>query len=361
MVCEVQFLVSWMLESKKRGHSIYEIVRKEEFVKNVDKLNGLYADAGEEVKGIVRRKDAKELASFIVYNPNFEYFPKNYSNKTMLFLLAESNDLKGLQLLLSTLKTEEERKAVINRSNRKGATPILHAFRHKSREVFEYIRDRFGFSINEATDEKTPLMWAVYEIADLDLTRRLAEYPGCDLFALSDDYWKLNVFHVACETLKTNVDILEYLFQAMAKKKSPQDVLNCRALGNETPLLKASRHRNLESVKYLLSHKETDILAKDEKGNIFFHVAAQKSSLEFLKGILEEIPRVRDDPSLKKTLVTMKNGDNKTPIDIVEKQHTLFEVSFFPPCFFIRIIRNIKKYIVFIILFVKREELYAWK
>ncbi len=59
MVCEVQFLMDFVIESKKRGRVIYEIVRSREYVENVAKLSKLYVDPAEEVVAIaIRRRNS---------------------------------------------------------------------------------------------------------------------------------------------------------------------------------------------------------------------------------------------------------------------------------------------------------------
>ncbi len=137
MVCEVQFLVKWMLESKKKGHAIYEVVRMEEFIANVNTLNNIFSNAGDECLALAQRKDTKKLAKFIVNNPAYELFPKAESEDSLPFIMASNDNIKGLQLLLSTVKDDKERLRIMKQSDGKGSTPILNAMRHGSKRVFE--------------------------------------------------------------------------------------------------------------------------------------------------------------------------------------------------------------------------------
>ncbi len=63
MVCEVQFLLDFVIEAKKRGHVIYEIVRSREYVENVAKLSKLYKDPTEEVMAIAIRRNTSAVTS----------------------------------------------------------------------------------------------------------------------------------------------------------------------------------------------------------------------------------------------------------------------------------------------------------
>ncbi len=71
MVCEVQYLMDWMIEAKKRGHAIYKIMRNKEYVENVQMLSSLYGNPKEELFAIAIREDGEALAKFIVNNPHF--------------------------------------------------------------------------------------------------------------------------------------------------------------------------------------------------------------------------------------------------------------------------------------------------
>ena len=58
MICEVQFLLDFMIHAKKLGHSIYEIQRTKEFKNNVFKLITLYKSRRIESHGIAERRQS---------------------------------------------------------------------------------------------------------------------------------------------------------------------------------------------------------------------------------------------------------------------------------------------------------------
>ncbi len=172
MVTECQFLIDWMLEAKKRDHSIYEVVRKKEFIKNVNSLNNCFPNSGDECLALAQKNDNKGLAKFIVNNPKFQLFPEiakiraKATKMTLPFILAENDNLKGLQLLLSTVKDEKEVIDIIQRVNSEETSLILWAMACKSEKVFEYLKHRTKWNVNwrppvGKKGRLTPLMWAV--------------------------------------------------------------------------------------------------------------------------------------------------------------------------------------------------------
>ncbi len=79
MVCEVQFLLKDMIIAKKRGHSIYEVLRSKPFRVNVAKFSNLYSNPSVEIFAILQKDDYGALATFILNHPEFEYRNRSVS------------------------------------------------------------------------------------------------------------------------------------------------------------------------------------------------------------------------------------------------------------------------------------------
>ncbi len=126
MICEIQFLMDFMLESKKRDHKIYEVVRSKAFFHNVARLSSLCGSPEEEILAIACRKDTKELARFMVnHRENFEnIFNEEEEEKekeeegveSLVHIFAKSGFVKGLKHLFAFAPSEKEIVKKINSS-----------------------------------------------------------------------------------------------------------------------------------------------------------------------------------------------------------------------------------------------------
>ncbi len=130
MVCEVQFLMNWMIAAKKRGHSIYEVQRNLEFVENVHTLSSLYTGPNAELLAIAIRQDATALSKFMVNNPNFEYFPGVDGTSSLIHYLTQNGGVKLVKLLLSILPPGKDPLEVLNCRGENGLTPFMLAGRN---------------------------------------------------------------------------------------------------------------------------------------------------------------------------------------------------------------------------------------
>ncbi len=55
MICEIQLLLDFMIEAKKKDHTIYEILRRKPFMENVGRLSRAFANTTEELFAAICR------------------------------------------------------------------------------------------------------------------------------------------------------------------------------------------------------------------------------------------------------------------------------------------------------------------
>ncbi len=70
MICEIQFLMDFMIKAKKKSHSIYEILRRKPFMENVSILSQAFANPKEELFAAICRNDYKEVSKLLVSFPS---------------------------------------------------------------------------------------------------------------------------------------------------------------------------------------------------------------------------------------------------------------------------------------------------
>ncbi len=147
MVCEVQFLMDWMIESKKRDHSIYEIVRTHERIRNVIALCKLYSNPDEELFALAIREDESGLSRFMINNPHFNYIPRTPGQSSLIHFLASTGKVKLVKLWLSAamgdLSTSEKQK-ILNWKGKDDMTPLLYAAQHNRTEMVDFLFSKLG-------------------------------------------------------------------------------------------------------------------------------------------------------------------------------------------------------------------------
>ncbi len=127
MVCELQFLMDFMIEAKKRDHALYEITRTETFVKSVAKLNRLFSSPKEQLLVIAQRGDERALAKFMVNHQAFDLFWEKRGQFSLIHYVAQCGEVKPMKLLLSSLPKKKSLKDVINMSGASQKTPLILA------------------------------------------------------------------------------------------------------------------------------------------------------------------------------------------------------------------------------------------
>ncbi len=212
-----------MLQVKKKGHSIYEIQRKREFIENVNTLNSLYPSARDEVLAIAQSANTQALAAFIVNNPTFELCPKNSMGRTIMHVLAESNDVNGMKLVLSTVEDDKEKLVCMRLEDDTGMTPVLIAYLHESNDVLQFL-EKYGVKSDEFLENEM-------------VAHSLASAGGVK----------------ALKTLKGILDKCE-------TNEEKEEVLCKRTKKNlNTPLMLAAQKGREDSVKFICGYHEQDI------------------------------------------------------------------------------------------------------
>ncbi len=84
------------------------------------------------------------------------------------------------------------------------------------------------------------------------------------------------------------IQIISSLIDACKNEKEIQSIINAKNNKGATALMKAAMYGRLESAKYLVKRKETDICATDNSGYTALHWASwADGSLEIVKQIVE--------------------------------------------------------------------------
>ncbi len=234
------------------------------------------------------------------------FFPKDADKECLLHVLAASNDLKGIQLVLSTLKTEEERVEALGMATREGLTPLMSAHLHESNATIQWLEKKgltveggsmFLFAIgkyrhamgrrilDKSTSEErkqlfekankdgqTALMLAsrsnfretfkkeclevspfspqFFFVAFLFLScvaQLLLSYEECDVW--HRDKGGFTAFHRA--SMNDKVEAMEILFQAMVKTQPEKEILNHHSNNRMTCLTLAGLNNAVAATKVL--------------------------------------------------------------------------------------------------------------
>ena len=91
MIGEIQFLTIWLLKAKKRGHAIYGIKRRFEFVDAISQMRSQDSDYiayTQKLTNIVSNSNSEEFTREMIWNPN-----------TVLSLMCGNNKLPLLYLI----------------------------------------------------------------------------------------------------------------------------------------------------------------------------------------------------------------------------------------------------------------------
>ncbi len=107
LVCEIQFIMDWMIKFQKNRYRIYEITRNKDFVENVAKLSGLYSVKNEEACVLANRGKTYGLSKLMVGNPCLKYKSPE-REASIIHSIAELGNLKMLKLVLSSVVSEKE-------------------------------------------------------------------------------------------------------------------------------------------------------------------------------------------------------------------------------------------------------------
>ncbi len=150
----------------------------------------------------------KALASFIVNNPSFDIFPNKSQVSTLMHALAASNDVKGIQLILSTLNTEEEKKKAMNLKPRKAVSPLEHAYLYESNDVVQFFKEK-GVELDQ-----------IHGLVKLGRERPL-------------------------ELVKERID-------ACKSSEERRELLNCKDADGNTPVRCAAQYGSMDAIKVTL-------------------------------------------------------------------------------------------------------------
>ncbi len=272
MVCELQFLLDFMIESKKKSHAIYEIVRTKSFVQNVAKSCGLYSSPTEEVLAIAMRQDYRALARFMVNHPSFNYFEKHCDNgSSLIHFLAQGGSIKLMKLL--------------SFRGWNGCTSLMFAARSNQIKMVKF----------------------------------LCDMSECNL--LDEDVGGSTAFIYASKMGHTSV--MGYYLEAVRKRHGYDEmkrVLNDTDRHGQTGLFLAAWKRHVEGVRFLVGLKETDLTKSPPNGDTPLHTVSEDGYLDIAKMILAS-PHLSKDGRI--SLVLTQNGDGRTALDHATSKNRL--------------------------------------
>ncbi len=115
-----------------------------------------------------------------------------------------------------------------------------------------------------------------------------------------------------------HIKIISILIDACKNEKEIQNIVNGQRKDGVTALMMAAKYGRLESVKYLVKRKETDIFATDNDGWTALHWASWGSggTLEIAKEIVESVEGEKE----KVKLVKMKTSMGDTAKELAKEK-----------------------------------------
>ncbi len=127
MICEIKFLLDFMVEWKERAHLISSIPKLRPFVENVSTLSKVYSTPKEELLAMAIGQDLQGLDRFMSNHPQFQYFSKEKGQSSLVHYLAQTGNVKILTTLLSSISLAKEKSQVVNLPGWRGSSPVEFA------------------------------------------------------------------------------------------------------------------------------------------------------------------------------------------------------------------------------------------
>ena len=102
MIGEIQFLIKWILSAKKKGHKLYLLKRREEFINNIkimknDELNSI--NYHNKMIGIINNNNLQQLSNQLILNEHKIFNMK----KLILNNIGKIHWIKGFKMFYSAL------------------------------------------------------------------------------------------------------------------------------------------------------------------------------------------------------------------------------------------------------------------
>ncbi|KAJ6141591.1 Mg2+ transporter protein CorA-like/Zinc transport protein ZntB [Penicillium chermesinum] len=187
------------------------------------------------------------------------------------------------------------------------------------------IRFEYQFrNISKPTEGVTPLILAA-TLGHTEIVKLLMK-RGADIRATTTTY-SYTAFALAAHEGQLEVvkAILEHRKAELEDDEKPEDILECRAGNDETPLIFASWYGRGPVVDYLIS-EGADVTAKDNDNNTGLHHAAWEGSIDPTTSLLNADPSIvdwRNDSEETAFLLTARNGALAVAEFLLEKGASL--------------------------------------
>eukprot|EP01084_Bolivina_argentea_P165003 286760_1 len=353
MICEVQFLLDWMLEAKSLGHGLYEIERNSEFIFDIDKILSLRAgddgvydedDIHKALRKAVSDGNENDVAKLILNEAPINFMKMDENGKGLIHYAIEHGQKKIMKLLLDTVKsdrTEKEFIEFINQKNDEEYTPLaltmyeLKKLTRQKLSIFRLLISYEEIDVNiKVRNDKVPVLWiAINEWGKVkDLWQSLLKTGRCDLLFTKGikNYLTISLDHKG-QSYKDKLYILEQIWKsghAQFEINHINDLLHY--------VVMYIYYGSIEIIKYLLSNiNGIDVNSLDESKCSLLHNAVNQEwpnldLIQYLLNISELKVDILNDKSetagnilfaKKEKILKEKavNGTNEKALDICPK------------------------------------------
>ncbi len=270
-----------MIDAKKRGHSIYEVLRTKPFRANVDTICHVFGTPKDELFAIAAREDYNALATFLLNHPNFDYLKEcDAQRRGLLDFLISAGNMKTLKLFLSFPASPPCLETLQSHVKANLLQIVAHTGSFK---MFKFlIESSFNLSGPSALEKITSrdYRWDT-------LIHALTKHKRIDMMKVTE-HLSLSLPPYNKLTKKTQF-LIPFVIEKCGRDKL-SIYLNAQDGESETPIFATVRNRDLEIARYLLSFKETDpTIVNSMKQTPFYGL---HGNVAMAKVFLEENPHM---------------------------------------------------------------------
>lgn len=229
----------------------------------------------------------KDAVKLLIEKSDLSFCDNN--NNTLLHNAAKYGTSEIIKLLLQ----QQYHTFDLNKSNKKGETPLILAMKKKKLGNVQFLLDQ-GADINKRDNDGKP---AIEYLIDYDndqlFEQALSRLPN------KDHLKKLLSIAVRSGKLSKMILLLKHGADPTVVSKHGQTLLH-----------KAVIYKQNEIAQYLMKHVASLLNAQDDKGNTPLHIAITKASIPLITTLLQH-------DSLD---INLTNNDNLTPFDLINNE-----------------------------------------